>query len=108
MSSVECDLALIHLLSCHPCIFLIILTSLRYQLIQFILQVKGTQFLSGGVLTALMGAGLYFRCVNLSGPPAGGGGHIHTCDTNGACGQSFMRCCVLPAVSTLPAHLGRV
>merc|ERR1719421_1047711 len=47
----------------------------EYQLVLFILQFKGTQFISGGIVGAFVGASKYYSCVKPGG--------IHTCSVSG-------------------------
>jgi len=66
-------------------VFLIIDKSDSFQCVNFILGFKGTQFLAMGVIRAITGMLMFFRCVS-------GNAHDsdHTCDTNGpGTGASF-------------------
>lgn len=47
----------------------------EYQLVQYILAFKGTQFISSGVCMAMVASVKYYMCVNPGG--------THTCDTDG-------------------------
>lgn len=47
----------------------------EFQLIFFILQLKGMQFISGGIICAFIGAGKYYWCVQPGG--------MHSCDVDG-------------------------
>jgi hypothetical protein len=47
----------------------------EFQLVQYIMMFKGTQFLSSGILMALYGGILYYKCVHRNG--------IHTCHSDG-------------------------
>lgn len=53
----------------------------EYQLLQFILQFKGTQFLTIGLFGAIAGATRYHVCINLF--TASQAGQQHSCDTIG-------------------------
>ena len=77
----------------------------RYQLIQFILQVKGTQFLSGGLINSFVMAASYWRCVNWAGGLASGA--AHDCDTSGSylCHTISMLYAHLISFSFVPPHL---
>merc|ERR1712178_531330 len=67
----------------------------EYQLVQYILAFKGTQFISSGVAMACLTAVKYYLCVHPDG--------VHTCDKDGpgvnidvfSSMSDFIGCCVL-------------
>lgn len=67
----------------------------EYQMVQYILAFKGTQFISSGICMAIMAAIKYYMCVKLDG--------THTCDTEGpgvnidttTSAIDFFGCCIL-------------
>jgi len=59
----------------------------EYQLCEFILRFKGTQFLSTGILPALIGGGLYYVCANRDSPNCDVWGEYSVC-------VSWVLCCV--------------
>jgi len=68
--------------------FVILLALIRdrrdeYQLVSFILEVKGTQFITQGILNAIIGGVQYYNCVNLSDAANAANPFVHTCSVNG-------------------------
>lgn len=58
----------------------------EFQLLQFILQFKGTQFLSHGVIRTIMGFFMFVHCVSSSADE-----QQHSCETNGPGTTEFYR-----------------
>jgi hypothetical protein len=73
----------------------------EYQMVQFILAFKGTQFISSGVVMAIVAAIKYYLCVKVGG--------THTCDTEGpgvnvdvtTSAIDFFGCCILVWIAFL-------